>query len=60
MENIKIDEIEYKVVSSDAFDLWGILDKLKPMQAHRYYDKYIYITETNDIRACYISDFVDN
>ena len=31
MENIKIDEIEYKVVSSDAFDLWGILDKLKPM-----------------------------
>lgn len=59
MENIKIDEIEYKVVSSDAFDLWGG-DKLKPMQAHRYYDKYIYITDANDIRACYISDFVDN
>ena len=42
MKSVLIDGVEYAVVTSDAVDIWGVLDILKPMQAHRYYDRYVY------------------
>ena len=31
MKSILIDGVEYAVVTSDAVDIWGVLDILKPM-----------------------------
>ena len=35
MKSVLIDGVEYDVIISDADDIWGVLDILKPMQAHR-------------------------
>ena len=56
MKSILIEGIEYAVIISDADDIWGVLDILKPMQAHRYYDRYVYKTLGQETRACYADD----
>lgn len=48
------------LVTSDADDIWGVLDILKPMQAHRYYDRYVYKTIGKETRACYADDVANN
>ena len=60
MKSILIDGVEYAVVTSDAVDIWVVLDILKPMQAHRYYDRYIYKTLGKETRACYADDVANN
>ena len=34
MKSILIDDVEYVVLTSEADDIWGVLDILKPKQAH--------------------------
>jgi hypothetical protein len=60
MKSILIEDVEYAVIISDADDIWGVLDILKPMQAHRYYDRYVYKTLGKETRACYADDVANN
>ena len=60
MKSILIDYVEYVVLTSEADDIWGVLDILKPKQAHRYYDRYVYKTLGNETRACYAADVANN
>ena len=60
MKGILIDGVEYALVISDVVDIWGVLDILKPMQAHRYYDRYVYKTLGKETRACYTDDVANN
>lgn len=60
MKSVLIDGVEYALVISDAVDIWGVLDILKPMQAHRYYDRYFYKTLGKETRACYADDVANN
>ena len=60
MKSILMDGVEYAVIISGADDIWGVLDILKPMQAHRYYDRYVYKTLSKETRACYVDDVANN
>lgn len=42
-----------KVYATDGLDM---VNKLEPLQASRYYDKYVYRTKENVAMACYADD----
>lgn len=61
---ITIDGREYTIVHYDvtmcldcAFD---IVSQLKPMEAQRYYEKYLYRTDDGNLCACYANDTSNN
>lgn len=61
---ITIDDREYTIMHYDVTMDWDcafdIVLQLKPMEAQRYYDKYLYRTEDGKCRACYANDTNNN
>ena len=49
----------YAQIYTDG-DVWNILESLKPMQAHKYGDRWIYRTAQGKARACYVNDTFNN
>ena len=59
-EKIRIDGVDYKVIQSDESDPFERMSLVKSGQAIRYYDKYIYRTESGEARACYADNPSNN
>lgn len=59
-ETIQIDGATYKVVTSDIINPYDRMAAVKPGEAVRYYDKYMYRTESGEARACYADDPSNN
>ena len=57
---IRIDSVDYKVIQSDESDPFERMSLVKPGQAIRYYDKYMYCTESGEARACYADNPSNN
>jgi hypothetical protein len=58
---IIIDGITYELVcNEDVFDGLAMSNLLKPLQAQRYFDKYVYRTKGNVAMACYADDVNNN
>lgn len=54
-----IDGQKYTLNQVDAIDGLDMVNKLKPLQCSRYFDKIVYRTGNNIAMACYAND-VDN
>ena len=52
-ETINIDGKDYQVITSEELDPFERMALVKAGQAIRYYDKYMYRTESGEARACY-------
>ena len=60
-EKITINGTDYEVISSSEFeDIFQGFETLKPKQAFRYYDKWVYRVEDGKFRACYANDTSNN
>ena len=59
-ETIQIDGTAYKVIDSGITNPYDRCCVLKPGEAVRYYDKYMYRTESGESRACYADDPSNN
>lgn len=60
-ESIAINGEVYEVVLFEFADgIFDIVSKLKPLQAHPYYEKYVYRCKDGSIRACYKNDLLNN
>lgn len=59
-ETIQIDGATYKVVTSDIINPYDRMAAVKPGEAVRYYDKYMYRTTSGEARACYADDLSNN
>ena len=57
---VRIDHIDYQVIESEEFDPFERMGLVKPGQAVRYYDKYMYRTESGEARACYADNPSNN
>lgn len=57
---MKIDGIEYELVTMELDDPFDRCDALKKGQAVRYFDKYIYKTYDGKAKACYADDTNNN
>lgn len=57
---ITIDDKEYTIMNYDEPCAFDIVSQLKPMEAQRYYDKYLYRTEDGKCCACYANDTSNN
>lgn len=53
---ISINGYDYKLNQVDATDGLDMVGKLQPMQASRYFDKYVYRTKDGVAMACYAND----
>lgn len=51
-----INGCSYEVNQVDATDGLDMVSKLKPRQASRYFDKYVYRTGNGVAMACYVND----
>jgi hypothetical protein len=51
-----INGCSYEVNQVDATDGLDMVNKLNPMQASRYFDKYVYRTGNGVAMACYADD----
>ena len=60
MEEIQIDGVTYKVVESEIIDPFDRMAAVKPGEAVRYYDKYMYRTASGEARACYADETSNN
>jgi hypothetical protein len=49
---VRIGHIDYHVIESEEFDPFERMALVKPGQAVRYYDKYMYRTESGEARGC--------
>lgn len=59
-ELVRINHIDYQVIESEEFDPFERMALVKPGQAIRYYDKYMYRTESGEARACYADNPSNN
>lgn len=57
---VRINHIDYQVIESEEFDSFERMALVKPGQAIRYYDKYMYRTESGEARACYADNPSNN
>lgn len=57
---VRIGHIDYHVIESEEFDPFERMALVKPGQAVRYYDKYMYRTESGEARACYADNPSNN
>lgn len=57
---VRIDHIDYQVIESEEFDPFERMVLVKPGQAIRYYDKFMYRTESGEARACYADNPSNN
>ena len=57
---VRINHIDYQVIESEEFDPFERMALVKPGQAIRYYDKYMYRTESGEARACYADNPSNN
>ena len=60
MKEIQIDGVTYKVVVSEIIDPFDRMAAVKPGEAVRYYDKYMYRTASGEARACYADETSNN
>ena len=60
MKEILIDGVTYRVVESEIIDPFDRMAAVKPSEAVRYYDKYMYRTASGEARACYADDTSNN
>lgn len=60
MEEIQIDGVIYRVVESEIIDPFDRMAAVKPGEAVRYYDKYMYRTASGQARSCYADDTSNN
>lgn len=59
-EKINIDGTDYQVITSEELDPCERMALVKPGQAVRYYDKYMYRTESGEARAFYADNPSNN
>lgn len=59
-ERIFIDGCYYELNQVDATDGLDMVNKLKPLQISRYFDKCVYRTKENVAMACYADDVNNN
>lgn len=57
---VRINHVDYQVIESEEFDTFERMALVKPGQAIRYYDKYMYRTESGEARACYADNPSNN
>ena len=57
---ITIDAVCYEVVTPESCDPFELCADLRPGEAVRYYDKYMYCTITGERRACYANQTANN
>jgi hypothetical protein len=55
-ESIFINDDTYELNQVCATDGLDMVNKLNPMQASRYFDKYVYRTKDGVAMACYADD----
>lgn len=55
-KRIIINGCSYEVNQVDATDGLDMVNKLKPLQISRYFDKFVYRTKDNIAMACYAND----
>lgn len=60
MKEIQIDGVTYKVVESEIIDPFDRMAAVKPGEAVRYYQWYMYCTASGEARACYADDTSNN
>lgn len=60
INKLKIDENTYKVVESEIIDPFDRMAAVKPGEAVRYYQWYMYRTASGEARACYADDPSNN
>lgn len=60
MNELKINGETYKIVESDIINPFDRMESVKPGEAVRYYDKYMYRTASGEARACYADDPSNN
>lgn len=58
--SICIDGVDYKVIESDIINPFDRMAAVKPGEAVRYYDKYMYRTASGEARACYADNPSNN
>lgn len=57
---IHINHVDYQVIESEEFDPFERMALVKPGQAIRHYDKFMYRTESGESRACYADNPSNN
>lgn len=60
MKEIQINGETYKIVEPETIDPFERMAAVKPGEAVRYYDKYMYRTTSGESRACYADDPSNN
>ena len=60
MNELQINGATYKIVESDIINPYDRISAVKPGEAVRYYDKYIYRTASGEARACYADNPSNN
>lgn len=58
--SICIDGVDYKVIESDIIDPFDRMAALKPGEAVRFYDMYMYCTASGKARACHADNPSNN
>ena len=60
MNELQINGETYKIVESDITDPFDRMAAVKPGEAVRFYDVYMYRTASGKARACYADNPSDN
>ena len=60
MNELQINGETYKIVESDIINPFERMASVKPGEAVRYYDKYMYRTTCGEARVCYADDPSNN
>lgn len=59
-EKVNIDGTDYQIIASDELDPFERMALVKPGQAIRYYDRYMYRKESGVARVCYADNPSNN
>jgi hypothetical protein len=60
MKEIQIDGVTYKVVESEIINPFDRMAAVKPCEAVRYFDMYMYRTKEGESRMCYADNPSNN